>query len=337
MRSRFPRIALVTAATLIAGVSLAGCQSTAAPASEAHAPQASDSSTVTIVDNHGEVAVPVNPERIVALDNTTFDTLSDWGVELVAAPKQIMGQGVWPEYTDNDEIADIGNHREPNLEMIVAAQPDLIIGGQRFAPHYDEIAAQNPQAAIIELSPRDGEHTFDELKRQTESLGKIFDRDDEAAALIAALDASIADAADAYPEGETVMAVNTSGGKIGYIAPGVGRALGPIFEPLGLVPALEVAGASDDHQGDEISLEAIAQSKPDWIIALDRDAAMRPETLDDASAPAQELIARAEALTHVPAVTDDQIIILNPNFYLTESIQAYTELFAEIAEAFSEA
>ena len=35
--------------------------------------------TVTIEDNHGQIEVPVNPERVVALDNTVFQTLSDWG------------------------------------------------------------------------------------------------------------------------------------------------------------------------------------------------------------------------------------------------------------------
>ena len=50
-------------------------------------------STVTIEDNHGSVEVPVNPERVVALDNHVFETLSSWDVPLVAAPKGIMGEG----------------------------------------------------------------------------------------------------------------------------------------------------------------------------------------------------------------------------------------------------
>ena len=97
---------------------------------------------MTITDNHGEVEVPVNPARVVALDNTVLDTLSDWDVELVAAPKGVMGSA-WPEYTDDEEVLDVGNHREPNLEVIVGAQPDLIIGGYRFGDYYDDLKAQN--------------------------------------------------------------------------------------------------------------------------------------------------------------------------------------------------
>src|SRR5690625_7355764 len=42
----------------------------------------------------------------------------------------------------------------------------------------------------------------------------------------------------------------------------VGRALGWTFDAFDFVPALEVDGASDDHQGDDISVEAIADSNP---------------------------------------------------------------------------
>ena len=112
--------------------------------------------TVTVEDNHGTVEVPVDPARVVALDNHVFETLSAWDVPLVAAPKGIMGDGLWPEYTDDDAVLDVGMHREPNLESIVAAEPDLVIGGYRFASSYDDIKAQNPDAVVIEIEPRDG-------------------------------------------------------------------------------------------------------------------------------------------------------------------------------------
>ena len=323
----FRRTAAI-ALTLGAALALAGCGSSA-PSSDAGAGE-----TITITDNHGEVQVPAKPQTVVALDNTSFETLSEWGIELAAVPKEVMGSS-WPNYTDDEAVANVGSHREPNLEAIVAAQPDLIIGGKRFADAYEEIKKQNPQAAVIEISPREDEDQFAELKRQTEILGEIFDHEEDAAALNADLDEAIAGAREAYNGTDTVMAVNTSAGQIGYLAPVVGRALGPVFPELGLVPALEVAGASDNHQGDEISLEAIAQSNPDWIIALDRDAAFLPDAREAGSKPAEELIFGSEALKNVPAITKGQIVLLDPNFYFTEGIQAYTGLFNQIQEAFS--
>lgn len=335
MSIRTSRVASAAALTLGAALVLSACSSTGETTDAAESTPA-ETTAVTIVDNHGEVEVPVNPETVVALDNTSFDTLSAWDVELAAVPKDVMGSA-WPEYTDNDEIANVGNHREPNLEAIIAEQPDLIIGGYRFGDYYDEIKSQNPQAVVIEIAPREGEDEFDELKRQTDILGQIFDNEDEAAELNDELDNAIAGAKEAYNGTDTVMAVNTSAGQIGYLAPVVGRGLGPIFPVLGWEPALEVEGATDDHQGDEISVEAIAQSNPDWIVALDRDASFAPEDREDGSAPADELIRDSEALKNVTAVQQDQIVILDPNFYLTEGIQAYTKLFNQLEEAFASA
>ncbi|PTU57020.1 iron ABC transporter substrate-binding protein [Sphaerisporangium cinnabarinum] len=288
-------------------------------------------STVTIEDNHGTVEVPVNPERVVALDNHVFETLSAWEVPLVAAPKGIMGDGLWPEYTEDDAVLDVGMHREPNLESIVAAEPDLIIGGYRFSDSYDDIKAQNPDAVVVELAPRDGEDQSSELVRQIEILGQIFDREDEADAIVADYEAAVADAKEAYDGESTVVGLITSGGEISYSAPVTGRSIGTLFPTLGLEPAIEQA-AEDTSHGDDISVEAIAAANPDWIVVLDRDGAGVGE---GEYRPAAELVGGSEALAGVTAVAKDQVVYLDPNFYLTEDIQAYTALYEQIAQAFS--
>lgn len=324
-------VAVVTAAPL--ALSLAACgsgdESGAGGAGETTTSAAP--STVTIEDNHGTVEVPVNPERVVALDNHVFETLSAWEVPLVAAPKGIMGDGLWPEYTEDDAVLDVGTHREPNLESIVAAQPDLIIGGYRFSDSYDDIKAQNPDAVVVELAPRDGEDQSSELVRQVEILGQIFDREDEADAIVADYEAAVADAKEAYDGESTVVGLITSGGEISYSAPVTGRSIGTLFPTLGLEPAIEQA-AEDTSHGDDISVEAIAAANPDWIVVLDRDGAGVGE---GEYRPAAELVGGSEALAGVTAVAKDQVVYLDPDFYLTEDIQAYTALYEQIAQAFS--
>lgn len=293
---------------------------------------ASDAGTVTITDNHGEIEVPVNPQRVVALDNHVFETLDSWDVPLVAAPKTIMGD-VWPAYTDDAAVLDVGSHREPNLEAIIEAQPDLIIGGYRFSESYADIKAQNPDAVVIELAPREGEDPEAEMTRQVEILGQIFDREDDAAAIVAAYEESIASASDAYNGTDTVIGLLTSGGEIAYSAPVTGRSIGVLFPTLGLTPAIEQA-AEDVSHGDDISVEAIAAANPDWLIVLDRDGSGVGE---GEYTSAQELISGSEALAGVTAVAQEQIIYLDPSFYLTEDIQAYTALYDQIGEAFGAA
>lgn len=327
-KTRVAALALAMGAALL----LSACGS--GDPAPANSTDAGSAATVTITDNHGKIEVPVTPKTVVALDNTAFDTLSAWGVKLAAVPKGVMGSA-WPAYTDDKNVADVGDHREPNLEAIVAVQPDLIIGGYRFGDHYDEIKKQNPQAAVIEIAPRPDADVFAELERQTEILGQIFHHEADAKTLSDELNDAMADAKAAYNGTDTVMAVNTSAGKIGYIAPKLGRSLGPVFPALGWKAALEVAGATDNHQGDDITVEAIADSNPDWIVALDRDAAFAANDRESGSAPATELIAKSEALKNVTAVREERIIILNSNFYFTEGIQAYTELFEQLTTAFS--
>jgi iron complex transport system substrate-binding protein len=336
MSSRTParRLAAVLTAVPLA-LALAACGSTAdaSDAADGGTTAPAEAGTVTIEDNHGSVEVPVAPERVVALDNHVFETLSAWDVPLVAAPKGLMGDGIWPAYAEDDAVLDVGTHREPNLESIVAAEPDLIIGGYRFSDSYDDIVAQNPDATVIEIAPREGEDTADELVRQIEILGQIFQHEDEAAEIVADFEAAVADATEAYDGTSTVVGLITSGGEISYSAPVTGRSIGTLFPTLGLVPAIEQA-AEDTSHGDDISVEAIAAANPDWIIVLDRDGAGVGE---GEYRPAADLIGSSEALTSVTAVAQDQVIYLDPDFYLTEDIQAYTALYAQIAQAFAAA
>jgi len=321
-----PRTLTATSIGLVGLLALAGCASgSAGDATETAA--AADS--VTIEDNTGEHEIATPPATVVALDNRTFQTLSDWDVELAGGAVALMPETV--SYVKDDTIVDIGRHNEPNLEAIVAVEPDLIISGQRFTQHNEAIADLVPDATIIDLEPREDEAFDAELIRQTTVLGEIFGKQDEAKKLVDDFEAAVERAKAAYDDADTVMAVNTSGGAIGYLAPTVGRSLGPVYDILGLTPALEVDDATDDHQGDEISVEAIAAANPDWILVLDRDAVFAAETPDYVQAA--EIIENTEALTAVTAVADDQIVYMPTDTYLNEGIQTYTTFFNDLADA----
>ncbi|MGC4153001.1 MAG: ABC transporter substrate-binding protein [Propionicimonas sp.] len=286
--------------------------------------------TITVEDNHGTQTVTVPPTSVVATDNRLFQTLEEWGVKLAAAPVPLIPANLG--YKTDASIADLGSHGEPNLEAVVAVEPDLIVNGQRFAQFYNDLKALVPDAAIIELDPREGQPFDAELKRQTTVLGEVFAQQEKAAALVADFDASIARVKAAYDPAQKVMAVITSGGEINYAAPGNGRTLGPVFDILGLTPALSVDG-STDHQGDDISVEAIADSNPDWILVMDRDAGIGGSEADSNYKPADELLANSAALQNVTAVKQQQIVYMPQYTYVNEGIQTYTTFFNALADA----
>ena len=324
-----PRILGGTALGLAGLLALAGCSSQAA----AEPKETTAATTVTVEDNNGTQEIATPPASVVATDNRTFQTLSDWGVELTAASVSLMAAG--NPYTQDESIIDLGTHNEPDLEAVVAAQPDLIINGQRFAQFHDDLAALVPDAVVLELDPREGEPFDAELIRQTTVLGEIFGKQEEAQKLVDDFEAAIERAQAAYDDAETVMAVTTSGGEIGYIAPTLGRTLGPIFDIVGMTPALEVADATDDHQGDDISVEAIAESNPDWMLVLDRDAVFAAD--DPTYVQAADILENSEALASVTAVAEDHIVYMPTDTYLNEGIQTYTTFLNDLADALEKA
>ncbi|WP_311487894.1 ABC transporter substrate-binding protein [uncultured Helcococcus sp.] len=293
--------------------------------------------TVKIKDLTGEVEVKKNPKKVAALDNRTFETLENWEIKLVAAPKAVMP--ATSGYKTDETIADIGNHREPNLEALAAANPDLVIVGQRFGSHYDEIKKLLPKADIINLNwdvskdaEKPGENLINGFKDSIDSLGAIFDKKAEADELKKNLDDSITKAKEAY-KGGSVVSVVVSGGEIGYSAPGFGRVWGPLFQVLDLTPAIEIDNTSSDHKGDEISVEAIAQANPKYLLVLDRDAATTKA--GEESIPASDVIEGSQALKNVDAIKDSNIYYAPADTYTNESPQTFIKIFEGLADLFS--
>lgn len=309
-----------------AAITLAAC-GTASPTTSETA--GSTAATVEIEDNNGTLTVPTPPKTVVATDNRTFETLTSWGITLAAAPVGLMPDAI--SSTLDTSVVDLGTHGEPKLEAMVALEPDVIVNGQRFTQFHDDFARLVPDAKIISLDPREGQPFDAELKRQVSVLGEVFGKQAEATKLTADFDAAIARVKAAYQSDQKVMAVNTSGGDIGFIAPGVGRTLGPLFTLFGFTPALEVPDGSSDHQGDDISVEAIAKSNPDWILVMDRDAAISAD--DPTFKPANEILEKSAALKNVTAVKEGNIVYMPADTYLNEGIQTYTEFLNTLADA----
>lgn len=309
----------------VLALALAACSTATPEAADSDGAEAS----VQFEDNNGSQTVATPFTSVVATDNRTFETLASWGIELSAAAVALMPSTI--SYTQDDSIIDLGNHGEPDLEAVVAVQPDVIINGQRFAQYHDDFAKLVPDAVIVELDPREGEPFDAELKRQTTVLGEIFGKQAEAEQLNADFDAAIERVNAAYNSEDSVMAVITSGGEIGYSAPSVGRTLGPLFDIFDFTAALDVDDSSEDHQGDDISVEAIADSNPDWILVMDRDAAILAD--DPTYVQGSEVLENSEALSGVTAVKESNLVYMPADTYTNEGIQTYTEFFNALADA----
>ncbi|WP_119698610.1 ABC transporter substrate-binding protein [Microbacterium halotolerans] len=322
------RLAASASLALGAVLALAACAGTSDEGDPGIGSAAADGIyPVTVTDMAGNEVTIDSADSVVVTDNRLFQLVSDWGIELSAAPRTLMSDN--NPMVDDESILDTGSHGEPDFEQVVAAAPDLIVNGYRYQDHASDMQAAAPDAAFVDMTNDD--LSVDEyLIESVTLLGEIFGKEDQAQSAIDDFHAAIEDAKSAYDPEVSVMGLVTSGNEIRYASPADGRGASIFFELVGLTPALEAEGSSND-QGDDISIEAIAQANADFLLVLDRDAAF---AADQEVTPAMELINGSAALESVPAVQNEAIYVMPGDFYLTEDIIAYTTVLEGLADSF---
>lgn len=327
-----PRILTATSIGLVSILALAGCASTpdASPTEDSTA--SDDYYPVTVTDLAGNEVTIESADSVAITDNRFFQLAADWDLPVTVAPRDLFSPNN-PLEEDSD-ILNIGTHGEPDFEQIVAADPDLIINGYRFSSEENAQGVQDaaPDAAFIDMTGPADQSADEYVVESLTLLGEVFDKQDEAEALIEEFHSSVDAAKDAYDPAKTVMGLVTSGGEINYSNPTDGRGASIFFSLLDLTPALDAAG-STDHTGDSVSLEALAQANADYLLVLDRDAAVSEE--GQTVVPALELITGSAALANVPAVQNEAISVMPADYYLTEDVFAYIAVLDGLTELFS--
>lgn len=219
---RSPRVLAVVAAAVLAVV-LAACSSSSdddadddadAEADPAAAAAAEDAFPVTVEHAFGETEIAEAPERVVTWGYSSADAAIALDVVPVAIPFSSYGgddEGVLPwireelESRGEDVPTVLPNTEEPPFEAIAAAEPDLIIAA--YSGITDEDYETLTQIARTVAYPDEAWAT--PWREVIEIVGTSLGRSDDAAALLADIDAQIAERAAAHPEleGTTVAMV----------------------------------------------------------------------------------------------------------------------------------
>ncbi|NLG46490.1 ABC transporter substrate-binding protein [Gordonia sp. (in: high G+C Gram-positive bacteria)] len=323
MFSRLRRGSAVAAAVVAAGFALTAC-STASEETSA------SGESITVTTNSGDVEVTTAPKRVVVLDNTAAETVKAFGITPVAVPKQLFATDQLKEWTDNDAVKDVGTHNEPKFDVIEDVEPDLIIGGYRFSKYNDDLKKVGDAvgAPYIDIAASDdaADGRVAAMIRQTETLGEIFGKQEQAKQIVDDFQTKL-NAAKGVAEGKSVFLAVVSGGKIDNGA----KRLSPLVAPLNVKDVFGGEGG-DLHQNSGLTPEAIAQANPEWVLAMDRDAAVKPENGQQAT-PAAQVFAAQEAFKGTTFADKNQIVHLDPQFYLREGIQCYGDNYQTIADA----
>lgn len=278
---------------------------------------AADISTAT-----GTVSIETKPTRVAVFDIAAIDTLDSLGVQINGLPANLY----LPELAHLKNMAAVvGDIFQPDLEALSEFQPDLIIVGGRSST---QAAATSQIAPTIDMT-MDGDDLLKQAKIRLASYGELFDKKPEAEAAAKALDAVVEKAKAAVAGKGTALIIMTNGPKV--TAYGPGSRFGWVHSALALPPAVPDVEAAT--HGEAVSFEFIADANPDWLLVLDRAAAIGAEDQNAKTTLDNELVAGTTAWKK------GQVIYLPAgDFYIAAGgVQAMSRVFTAITDAYAQA
>ncbi|MDB6183080.1 siderophore ABC transporter substrate-binding protein [Paracoccus fistulariae] len=271
----------------------------------------------------GPVAVAPAPENLAVFDLAAIDTLNALGVTVTAGPDITPPAFLAPALADSTKV---GTLFEPDFEALAAMGPDLIIAGGRSAAQVDALSRIAPTVDMTIT----GDALFEEAESRLTSYGTLFGKEDQAAELKAQLDTALQDARAAVANKGNALILLTNGGKVS--AYGAGSRFGWLHSALNLPEARGGLDTQGSH-GEAVSFEFIADTNPDWLLVLDRGAAIGEEGEAAAATLDNPLVAGTTA------GQKGQIVYLDPAaLYLSSGgVQSLTLLLKQVTEAFGAA
>ncbi|MGN0348054.1 MAG: siderophore ABC transporter substrate-binding protein [Roseburia sp.] len=233
--------------------------------------------TVTLTTRNGagetvEVEFPANPSRLAVMDLGALDILDNigYGDRIVGVAK---GSSIdyLQKYVTNDEILNLGTVKEADMEALLESEPDVIFIGGRMSAIYDELVKIAPVYMVytdLEIG------VVESTAMNAKNIASLFGAEDQIDARMEDYTARI-EALQAVAEGKTAIVGMVNAGGYGLLGNDgrcsiIGREIG--FENVGVD-----ANVDTSAHGNEASFEFVLDKNPDYIFAMDRDAAIGTE------------------------------------------------------------
>jgi len=218
---------------------------------------------VEVQTYQGSQTVAEKPARIAVFDIAAIDTLNALGVDVDGVPNNLYIDALKHRFKS---AVTVGTLFEPDLEALNALDPDLIIVGGRSSTQLEQTRRVAPSIDMTIW----GDDLLGQARQRILDYGEIFGVGARADALAQDLDTRI-DAARRAADGKgTALILMTNGPKISVYGPK--SRFGWIHATLGIPPADPNIDAG--NHGDAVSFEFVADLDPDWLIVVDRAAAI---------------------------------------------------------------
>jgi iron complex transport system substrate-binding protein len=312
---------LVLAAVVLAACGGGGTQVPAEdktptePATAAETPTEAAATTypLTVTDMLGrEVTIPSAPTRVAAISPTTVELVYAVGAESLTRSSSVR----FPE--EATSATDIGPSYQPNLEILAAQEPDLIIADSMLQPQL----VQNLEALNVPVLYA-GAQSFDDVLTALRLVGQVLDRSAEAEAVVAELTQRLDDLQAKLPqERPSVLILN--GTPEDFFAAKPESYVGNLVDLLGGENV--AAGAPDVGRFPgytKLSLEAILTSAPDVILAITAG--------PPGAQTITEFLSANPAWADVPAVQQGRVHEISAEIFLQAPGPRVGDALAELA------
>lgn len=311
-------IKILVSTILLLGLSV-GCSNNKNTNSEE-----SNQETIEITDAADHIVdVPYEPQSVAVFDNAQLDNIDalDLGDRIVVTASSRL-----PSYlTDYSNIEVAGTLHEINLEITMAAEPDLAIVATRSSSSFEALSEFVP---TLDFSLTKGS-AFESMSYNFLALSEVFGKKDEAQVILDDLEIEKNELTQTAEEaGLTALMLMYNEGSLSVY--GTGSRFSHVYDDFGFIPADSDIAVS--NHGMEVSYEYIIQKNPDVIFILDRSAAIS-DNIDSSNSSSFEENPLIEEIT---AYQNGQLYYLTPDaWYLSNGgVQAYKQMIADVAVVF---
>ena len=267
------------------------------------------------------VSVPVNPERVVVADYAVLDIMDK--LELDDKITGLPTTGAMPTYLQqfqkDSDYTNVGTVKELDLEKLMELNPEVIFIGGRLAAKYDELSQIAP---VVLLTVDYQQSLIDSVKRNTNTIATIFEKEELAQDLIADFDDRITNLQQ-KAQGKSVVVGMVNANQFKTLGNSgrcsmIGRDIG--FNNL----AKDIAAT----HGNEASFELLLKLNPDYVFILDRDSA-----IGRSGAQLAQDVMNNEIVHKTKAYQENKITYLNSGvWYLAEGGITATDLMLKDIE-----
>ncbi|MBQ9003826.1 MAG: ABC transporter substrate-binding protein [Eggerthellaceae bacterium] len=325
------RLIAVLLAAALAAIGFAGCggqaasssssamsSSSATSSSGSQATQSAD--TVTFTDDLGkEVTVAKAPKRVVSCMGSFADIWQLAGGTLVgAADEAFEDYGI-----DAGSVARIGGFSNPDLEAIIALNPDFVIctgatagrGGTDQTKLADGLAASGIPVAYFTVT------TFDDylrmLKTCTEITGDSSAYERYGTSQRAAIDAAIAKYSPGAAGKSVALLISYSGGA---------RVQNAHTQTGAMLADLGYANVADKNPSllSDFSVEALLEINPDYVLVVPMG------NTSDEAANAMAALTGNSAWSSLSAVAGGRFFQLDPELYVNKPDARWAEAYDKL-------